>query len=82
MATIAALLVQVRDLLFGPVWRPLARDAWCRQQRRRLRGEGKQVVWVPRESVAWAVWGADHGFFTLGRMDGIPYLSALAQPAA
>jgi hypothetical protein len=82
MANSASLLEQLRDLLIGPVWHPLARGAWCRRQRRRLRGGGTLVVWVPRESVAWAIWGADNGFFTLGRMDGIPYLSARALPAA
>ena len=75
-------LAWLRDALFGTAWAPLARGAWCRQQRRRLRGAGRPVVWVPRESVAWAEWGAAHGFFTLDRMSGLPYLSALAAPAA
>jgi len=75
-------LVSLRDALFGGAWAPLARGAWCRQQRRRLRGAGKPVVWVPRESVAWAEWGAAHGFFELGRMSGLPYLSPAPAPAA
>jgi len=82
MSSIKAFLVTVRDLLVGPAWGPLARGAWCRRQRRLLRVPGQAVVWVPHEAVPWAVWGAARGYFELERMSGLPYLSALAAPAA
>ena len=40
------------------------------------------MVWVKQETVPWAEWGAQHGYFELDRMDGIPYLSAMARAAA
>jgi hypothetical protein len=79
--TIAAVLASVRRLLSGGAWDPLARGAWCRRQQRLLRVPGQAVVWVPREAVAWAEWGAGRGYFDLQRMSGLPYLSALAAPA-
>lgn len=40
-----------------------ARRAWCRAQRQRLVGVQTTVLWVPRDKVPWAVWGAEHRFF-------------------
>jgi hypothetical protein len=83
MTTLRALVVSLRDLLLGPAWGPLARFAWCRRQRGLLRVHGHPVVWVGREAVPWAEWGAARGYFALQHMSGIPYLmSALAAPAA
>jgi hypothetical protein len=82
--TFQALLVTVRDQLLGGAWGPLARGRWCRKQRRVLRPPGHRVVWVRREALPWAEWGAARGYFSLDRMDGVPYLmrAALAAPAA
>ncbi len=77
---INAALLAVRRHLFGSSWNPLARAAWCRSQRRRLRVPGSSVVWVRAESVAWAEWGASHGYFEVQQMDGISYLRALGAP--
>jgi hypothetical protein len=83
MRTLEAWLVVLRNLVVGPAWGPLARMAWCRKQRGLLRVPGHPVVWVGRESVPWAEWGAARGYFDLERMDGIPYLmGAPAAPAA
>jgi hypothetical protein len=79
--TLAAILAAVRRNLFGFAWGPLARGAWCRAQRRRLRVPGHSVVWVRGDAVPWADWGARHGYFDLQRMDGLPYLRALDAPA-
>jgi hypothetical protein len=78
MKTLLAFLVTARDLLFGSVWSPLARGAWCRRQRRHLRVPGGPVAWVPRAALPWAEWGASHGYFELQRMSGLPYLSRAA----
>jgi len=80
MTTLLAFLVTLRDLLFGSLWAPLARGAWCRKQRRHLRIAGRPVVWVRSDAIPWAEWGAARGFFTLQRMSGLPYLSAMAAP--
>lgn len=80
--TISAFLAAVRRQLFGPVWNPLARGAWCRKQRRHLRVPGHSVVWVRGDAVPWAEWGARRGYFQVQRMDGLPYLRALGTPAA
>jgi len=79
--TFVTFLVAVRNLLTGGAWDPLARGAWCRRQRGVLGVPGHPVVWVGREAVAWAEWGAAHGYFDLERMDGLPCLSAAAAPA-
>jgi hypothetical protein len=80
--TIWTLLATVRDQLFGPAWDPVARLAWCRRQRRQLGIPGQAVVWVRGAAVPWAEWGERHGYFEVRRMDGLPYLRALAAPAA
>jgi hypothetical protein len=80
MKGLKAFLDAVQSLLLGAGMGPLARGAWCRRQRALLRRPDHGVVWVGRESVPWAEWGASHGFFELERMAGLPYLSAL--PAA
>jgi|APIni6443716594_1056825.scaffolds.fasta_scaffold381957_1 hypothetical protein len=83
MGTIQAALAAVRDQLLGGAWGPLARGLWCRKQRGVLEPPGHRVVWVSREALPWAEWGAARGYFTLDRMDGVPYLMrALAAPAA
>ncbi len=79
-AFLSAFLAAVRKQLFGSAWDPLARGAWCRKQRRQLRVPGHSVVWVRREAVPWAEWGARRGYFDVERMDGIPYLRALGAP--
>jgi hypothetical protein len=79
MTAIAAFLATVRDLLLGAT---LARGAWCRRQRLLLRRPDHRVVWVGRESIPWAEWGAAHGYFDLQRMSGLPYLMAAAAPPA
>jgi hypothetical protein len=80
--TLSAILAAVRKHLFGSAWDPLARGAWCRKQRRHLRGSGHSVVWVRGNAVPWAEWGAQHGYFEVQRMDGLPYLRALGAPVA
>lgn len=75
--SLGGLLEALRRHLFGSAWDPFARGAWCRQQRRRLRAAGNPVVWVRGDAVAWAEWGARHGYFEVQRMDGLPYLRAL-----
>jgi hypothetical protein len=69
-------------LLVGSGWNLLARGAWCRKQRRRLRGPGHSVVWVRGDAVAWAEWGKRHGYFEVQRMGRLPYLRALGAPVA
>jgi len=78
MTTMRQLAVTVRDLLFGPAWGPMARGLWCRKQRGLLRRPGHAVVWVGRESIPWAEWGAARGYFGLEHMDGLPYLTDAA----
>jgi len=75
--TLSTILSSVRRLLFGGTFGPLARGAWCRKQRRSLRVPGHAIVWVRDAPVAWAEWGALHGYFEVQRMDGLPYLRAL-----
>jgi len=82
MATMVAFLVKVRDRLLGAAGGPLARGAWCRTQRRALRVPGQAVVWVRREAVPWAEWGAERGYFELQHMSGLPYLRLLGSPVA
>ncbi|HEY6001581.1 MAG TPA: hypothetical protein VIV57_01825 [Anaeromyxobacter sp.] len=79
---LSAVAGAVRKLLFGPAWDLLARRAWCRKQRRRLRIPGHSVVWVRGDAVPWAEWGKRHGYFDVQRMDGLPYLRALGAPVA
>ena len=80
--TLSAFLVAVRTQLFGSAWDPLARLAWCRQQRRRLGVPGQAVLWIRGAALPWAEWGERHGYFEVERMDGLPYLRALPAPAA
>jgi hypothetical protein len=61
-------------------WSPLARGAWCRKQRRRLRIRGHSVVWIRGDAVPWAQWGARHGYFEVEQMDGLSYLRAVGAP--
>ncbi len=75
------LLAELKELLerLVPAWGPLARGAWCRRQRRRLRDPTRPVVWVRGggDELRWAKWGASRGFFDVQYMDGLPYLRAL-----
>jgi hypothetical protein len=80
--TLSAILAGVRKHLFGGGFAPLARGAWCRKQRRHLGVPGHSVVWVRGEAVPWAEWGARQGYFEVQRMDGLPYLRAVAAPVA
>jgi len=66
------------DQLVSPIWPGLARSVWCRRQRLLLGEPGRGVVWVRPDAVPWAEWGAQRGYFELGRMDGLPYLSGAA----
>jgi len=76
-ALVAALLVRL------PGCRELARRSWCARQRTRLSGPDARVVWVhDGEKMPWALWGADHGFFELEWAHRLPYLRAMAVPAA
>jgi len=77
-AFLAALL---RDPI-GSTWKPFARRAWCRKQRRRLGVPGQSVVWVRGEAVLWAQWGARRDYFEVQEMDGLSYLRALGAPTA
>ncbi len=78
--TLPALLASVRKQLVGSAWGPLARDLWCRKQRRHLSVPGQSVVWVRGEAVPWAEWGARRGYFEMEHMDGLAYLRALGAP--
>jgi hypothetical protein len=78
---VSELLVSLRNTLFGSAWNPMARFAWCRRQRRHLGVPGHPVVWLRGEVLPWAEWGERHGYFEVQRMDGLPYLSAVAAPA-
>ena len=51
-----------------------ARGAWCRRQRRRLVGGSTTVIWIPRDKVPWALWGAEHHFFDADWAGGLMYL--------
>ncbi len=73
---LGGLLSAVRQTLFGSAFDPAARLEWCRSQRRRLGAAGGSVVWVNRDAVPWAEWGAGRGYFLLERMDGLAYLRA------
>jgi len=75
-------LQAIRNQLFGSAWNPLARGVWCRRQRRRLRLPGHPVLWVRGDTLPWAEWGARHGYFEVGHMSGLPYLSAPVAPVA
>jgi hypothetical protein len=77
VATVPSLVAELRQLLFGWALDPIARREWCRRQRRSLRIPGHFVVWVRRETMPWAEWGARRGYFELERMDGLAYLRAL-----
>ncbi|ACL67352.1 hypothetical protein [Anaeromyxobacter dehalogenans] len=80
--TLKAVLTALREQLIDPVFGPLGRLAWCRKQRRLLRGSDRSVVWVRGAAVEWAEWGARHGYFEVERMDGLSYLRVLGAPAA
>jgi hypothetical protein len=60
--------------LFGLVWSPFARVAWCRKQRRHLLVPGHSVVWVRGAALSWARWGAGRGYFEVQQMDGLSYI--------
>jgi hypothetical protein len=75
-------LVALKTLLFGSAWDPVARFAWCRRQRRLLRAPGHAVIWIRGAAAPWAAWGERHGYFEIERMDGLPYLRAVARPIA
>jgi hypothetical protein len=79
--TVASFLSVLRRLEQAvPPWRGWARQVWCRRQRRELRAPRSSVVWIRAEKVPWAVWGAQHGFFEVERMDGLMYLRAAGAP--
>jgi len=80
--TLSEFLAAARSQVFGGALDPVARFAWCRAQRRHLDVPGHAVVWLRGESLLWAEWGERHGYFEVQRMDGLPYLSAVAAPAA
>jgi hypothetical protein len=75
-APLLTFVAALRRGLLGAAWCPGARSGWCRAQRQRLRTPGHFVVWVRRESMPWAKWGARHGYFELEWMDGLAYLRA------
>lgn len=56
--------------------RPAVRAA-RRTKRRSLRTPGHFVVWVRKETMPWAEWGAGRGHFELEWTDGLTYLRAL-----
>lgn len=64
------------------MWGFWAPRAWCRKQRRRLAVPGGSVVWIRRDVLPWAEWGARRGYFEVQYMDGLPYLRALGAPGA
>jgi hypothetical protein len=70
------MLAELHKLLHGWALDPIARREWCRKQRRSLGIPGHFVVWVRRETMPWAEWGARRGYFELERMDGLAYLRA------
>jgi hypothetical protein len=67
---------RLRRRILGWVGGPVGRVEWCRAQRHSLRDPARLVVWVHRESMPWALWGARRGYFELERMDGLAYLRA------
>ncbi len=71
---LAGLKSRLKDLALESA--PWARGAWCRKQRRHLRGSHSSVVWVRGDAVSWAEWGARRGYFDVQYMDGLAYLSA------
>ena len=79
--TISELLAAVRRLLARSPFGPVARGAWCREQKRHLGVPGNSVVWIRVGNAAlWAEWGARHGYFEVQQMDGLFYLRALDAP--
>jgi hypothetical protein len=74
--------VRERLSLLVPDWSGWARLAWCTRQRRALLGPAGKVVWVRGPELEWATWGARHGLFSIGRMDGLPYLQAALESDA
>jgi len=80
--TPSSFIAALRTQLLGSAWDPLARFAWCRQQRRLLGVPGHAVIWIRGAAGPWAAWGEHHGYFEVERMDGLPYLRAIATPAA
>ncbi|HET9553432.1 MAG TPA: hypothetical protein VFP50_10730 [Anaeromyxobacteraceae bacterium] len=77
MTAFETFLATARDLLLGAAW---ARGSWCRRQRLLLRRPDHGVLWVGRDVVPWAEWGAARGYFDLQRMAGLPYLTSAAAP--
>ena len=57
-----------------PALGDLARRAWCRAQRARLAGSSSGVLWVAREKVPWALWGAQRGLFDAEWAGSLLYL--------
>jgi hypothetical protein len=80
--TLSELIAAVQKRLFGPAFGPLARGAWCRKQRHHLSVPGHAVVWVRGETLPWAEWGAQRGYFEVQQMDGLSYLRRLDVPSA
>lgn len=78
-SALAAVLAAARRALVGSAPDAAARAEWCRSQRERLGLAGGAVVWVHRDAVAWAEWGAGQGYFLLERMDGLAYLRATGE---
>ncbi len=79
-AFLAAICGRVADAV--RTWAPGARGAWCRRQRRRLRGSEGAVIWVRGTALIWAAWGARRGYFALEYMDGLAYLRSPPGTAA
>ena len=80
--TFSSILAVLRTHLLGSALDPLARLTWCRKQRRLLGIPGHAVIWIRDGSAPWAAWGERHGYFEVERMDGLPYLRAVAAPVA
>ncbi len=68
----------LRKRLSGWAGGSIARREWCHAQQQSLSTPGHFVVWVRRDTMPWAEWGAQRGYFELERMDGLAYLRALA----
>lgn len=73
----AGMVAEQPERLVGRVSDRAARREWCSRQRQSLRIPGHFVVWVRKETMAWAEWGAERGYFELERMDGLVYLRGL-----
>ena len=78
MAMLAVAKRRVLDTILA--WAIWPRAAWCRKQRHLLSAPGARVVWVRGESVPWATWGAQRGYFEMRYMNGLAYLRMVGAP--